>query len=96
MKEWIDALKELKDNPDDLSKLPEIITNLEEHHTKITDQDEAYQEKIVKLQNSNRNLLMQIPVAGEPPKDNPEDKEVTFEEAQEQLVNAMNNVGGNV
>ena len=95
MKEIIEGLKAIKDNPDDLSTLPEIIGRLEEtHHTHST-QEQEYQERIMKLQNANRELLSQIPIAGaEPPKE--DDGKVTFEEAQEQLVNAMQNVGGNL
>ena len=85
MKDIIAALNQLKDNPDDLSALPQTIASLEEYSTTVT-----------RLQESNRSLLSQIPIGdNKAPADEPEDKEPTFEQAQEQLLSAMNSVGGN-
>lgn len=94
MKEQIEGLKALIDNPDDLSTLPQIITQLEEYHTNSVTREDQDLERITKLQDANRNLLSQIPISnGEPDKE--KEKTVTFEHAQEQLINAMQNVGGN-
>lgn len=95
MKEVINALKELQENPEDLSSLPTIIGQLEEYNTNHSTQEEEYQERIMKLQQANRNLLSQIPIPGAEPKSEEEDNKVTFEDAQQELLKAMNNVGGN-
>jgi hypothetical protein len=87
------ALQALIDNPDDLSTLPQLISKVEALEKSEVD----YQERIQKLQDINKNYLSQIPIASnEPtPPAEPEEVEVTFEEAQEQLLNAMKNIGGN-
>ena len=95
LKEIIEGLKEIVENPEDLSKIPEYIAKLEEHSKTYSDQEEAYQERIMKLQQANRNLLSQIPIPGAEPQNEEEDDKVTFEDAQQQLLKAMNNVGGN-
>lgn len=94
MKDQLAALKAIIDNPDDLSTLPETINALEEYHTSVQTREADDQERIIKLQDSNRNLISQIPIStGEPKTTDPEDKEVTFEDAQAELLNTMN--GGN-
>lgn len=93
MKEIIEALKTLIDNPDDLSKLPEAITKLEEYQTAVSTREAEDLDKITKLQSANRNLLSQIPIStGEP--EPPKDDKPTFEEAQEELLKALSNAGG--
>lgn len=94
MKDLIAKLRAIIDNPDDLSTLPETINALEEYHTGVQTRETDDQERIIKLQDSNRNLISQIPIStGEPAATAPEDKEVTFEDAQEELLKTMN--GGN-
>ena len=96
MKEIIEGLKALVESPDDLSTLPSLITQLEEHSTTIDTRQAEDLERITQLQDANRNLLSQIPInTGQPEDDRPEGDQVTFEDAQAQLVNAMQNVGGN-
>lgn len=95
MNEAIEALRALIANPDDLSGLPQIITQLEQYQTDQTTRQSDDLDKITRLQDANRNLLSQIPINTGKPEDKPEDDEVTFEQAQEQLMNAMKNVGGN-
>ena len=96
MKEIIDGLKAFIENPDDTSNLPELISKLEEKQQSIIEKEEKYQERIINLQQANHNLLSKIPIHnGEPsPGDDQDKKEVTFEQAQEELLKAMNNVGG--
>lgn len=96
MKEIIEQLKALQENPDDLSNIPTIITKLEEANANYSNQEEAYQERIMRLQASNRSLLSQIPIPGNEPTQEPEDDKPSFEQAQEELIKAMQNVGGNV
>lgn len=96
MNEIIEALKALAENPDDLSTLPQVISKLEEMQQEYTSLENDYQERIIKLQQANRSLLSQIPIAGNEPQQEEGKKKVTFEEAQEEFINAMKNVGGNV
>lgn len=97
MDEIIEALQALKNNPDDLSELPGVITQLQEKQNEITQREADDLDRITTLQQANRSLLAQIPVGmGEHDnRDNTEDDKVTFEDAQKELINAMNNVGGN-
>ena len=96
MNEIIEALKALAENPDDLSALPQVISKLEEKQQEYTSLENDYQERIIKLQQANRSLLSQVPIAGNEPQQEEREKKVTFEEAQEEFLNAMKNVGGNV
>ena len=73
MKEQLDYLRELIKDPDDLSGLPDVINALEQFNTDYTaktsewvETEGKYQDRINKLQESNRSLISQIPVAGEP------------------------------
>lgn len=91
MSELSKALKAIKENPDDLSTLPQLIARAEE----LEGQDFNYQERITKLQEYNRNLLSQIPLPGEEaPATEPEDEPVTFEQAQGELFNVLENTRG--
>lgn len=96
MNEIIEALKALVENPDDLGTLPQVISKLEEMQQEYTSLENDYQERIIKLQQANRSLLSQIPIAGNEQQQEEGEKKVTFEEAQEEFINAMKNVGGNV
>lgn len=92
MSELSKALKAIKENPEDLSSIPQLIARAEE----LESQDFDYQERITKLQEYNRNLLSQIPLPGEePPAQEPQDEEVTFEQAQSELFNVLENTRGN-
>ena len=93
MKEIIDALKALIENPDDLGTLPEAITKLEEYQTQASTREAEDLERITNLQNANRNLLSQIPIStGEP--EPPKDDKPSFEEAQQELLKTLQNAGG--
>lgn len=94
MKDIIETLQALQENPDDLSNLPTVIAQLEEYNASHTEQEEQYQERIIRLQEANRNLLGQIPIPGKEPDNSQDDDQVTFEDAQKELINAMNSVGG--
>lgn len=95
MNEIIEALRALIANPDDLSGLPNIITQLEQQQTAIATRESEDLDRITNLQNANRSLLSQIPIGTGTPEDKPKDEEVTFEDAQQELLKAMQNVGGN-
>lgn len=94
MDELIAELQALIDTPDDLSRLPHAIARAQELKKTHTEQEGQYQDRIMKLQEYNKGLLAQIPVAGATP-DPQGDPDVTFEDAQAQLINAMQNIGGN-
>ena len=73
MKDQLDYLRGLTKDPDDLSGLPEVINALEQFNTEFNtksaewvETEGKYQDRINKLQESNRSLISQIPVAGEP------------------------------
>ena len=86
-----EAIRKLIADPEDLTNLPAILTQAEQMET-----DEAdYQERIVKLQKLNKEYFNQIPVVVEIKPTETEEKEVTFEDAQNELVKAMQNMGGN-
>lgn len=81
-------LREIQNNPDDLSQLPLIIAQAEKMEQAETD----YQERITKLQDINRSYLAQIPI----PEDNPtgkeqtiEEEEPTIEEASQLIINSL-------
>ncbi len=95
MDDILEGLRTIIDNPDDLSELPNYINKLEEARTRYTERQEQDLERITKLQNANHNLLSQIPVKGAEPEIEPKDDTPTFEDAQKELLNAMNNMGGN-
>lgn len=91
MKDIIENLKKLVENPDQIEHIPQVIAQLEEMSTTHTDQETAYQERINSLQQVNRNLLSQVPIPGnEPPE--PEEKQPTLEDAQDYLIKTL---GGN-
>jgi len=95
MREVIEGLKDIIENPDDLSSIPGLVEKLTAYQKTNEQRASEDLERITKLQDANRNLLAQIPVnTGEPePKDEP--GEATFEQAQEELLKAMQNMGGN-
>ena len=86
-----EAIRQLIADPEDLTNLPAILAQAEQMETGEAD----YQERIVKLQKLNKEYFNQIPVVAviKPPEQ--EEKEVTFEDAQNELVKAMQNMGGN-
>lgn len=94
MDEILQQLQAMVDNPDDLSNLPNAINQLTEYHTTNQQRESEDLERITRLQDANRNLLSQIPVNTGEPTEPPKDDKVTFEQAQDQFLNAMNNVGG--
>lgn len=91
MKEIINLLKELVEDPDKIEHIPQAIAQLEEYSNTNTEQEQAYQDRIIKLQQANRTLLSQVPIPGnEPPA--PEEPEATLEDAQKYIIEAL---GGN-
>ena len=100
MSELSKALQALIDNPDDLSSLPQLVAKAQELEEKLAEfpkVEEQYQERINKLQEINRSYLAQIPIPGNEPTNDKDDqdKAPTFKEAQQELLKAMQNVGGN-
>jgi len=95
MDEILEYLESIIENPDDLSNLPQTIGRLRELNNGWVEQEGQYQERINNLQQANRNYLSQIPVTQQEDEGPPEDEGPTFEDAQQQLLNAMTNVGGN-
>ena len=84
-------LREIQNNPDDLSQLPMLIAQVEKLEQAETD----YQERITKLQEINRSYLAQIPIPEDKPTgvEQQEDKEPTIEEASQLIIDAL--MGGN-
>lgn len=91
MKDIIELLKGLVEDPDSIEKLPQAIAQLEEHQQTTGKQEEDYQDRIMKLQQSNRSLLSQVPIPGNEPPEDPE-PEPTLEDAQDYLIKTL---GGN-
>lgn len=81
-------LKAIQENPDDLSKLPEIIAKVEEMEAS----EMEYQERIHKLQEINKSYLAQIPIPGNEPKEK-EKPSPTLEDARQHIINTI--AGGN-
>lgn len=77
-----ERLQALIDNPDDLSTLPEIISEVEQLETEL---DEA-NEKIGKLHELNRKYLAMIPISDETEKKEEEEKPVTVEDAVKEIM----------
>ena len=88
-----EALKALQENPDDLTQLPQIIEQVASLESEVG----GYQERISNLQQVNKEYLNMIPVETNQTEKDPEPTEPvepTFEEAQEQLLNVLQNSGG--
>lgn len=88
MDEILKALQAMKDNPEDLSALPNVMSKLEE----MKGQEEKYQERINKLQEINRSYLAQIPIPGQEQQQEDQEEEPTLEAAQNYLIETL---GGN-
>lgn len=86
-----DALKKLIENSDDLSTLPQLVSQVETIETG----EQGYQERIAKLQEVNKSYLAQIPIPNNDPhhKEEEDEEEPTFNDAKEYLVNSL--TGGN-
>lgn len=80
-----ERLQALIDNPDDLSTLPEIISEVEQLETEL---DEA-NEKIGKLHELNRKYLAMIPISDETEKKEEEEKPVTVEDAVAEIMKGV-------
>ena len=94
MDEIITALKALIENPDDLSQLPQLITELENIGSAFATREADDLARITSLQDANRNLLSQIPISTGPAEPEPVDDEPTFEDAQQEMLKALENSGG--
>lgn len=77
-----ERLQALIDNPDDLSTLPEIISEVGQLETEL---DEA-NEKIGKLHELNRKYLAMIPINDGTEKKEEEEKPVTVEDAVKEIM----------
>lgn len=80
-------LRDIQNNPDDLSQLPLIIAQAEKMEQAETD----YQERITKLQDINRSYLAQIPIPEDKPtgEEQQEEEEPTIEEASQLIINSL-------
>lgn len=76
-----EMLRTIKENPDDLSTIGDIIAKAEE----LEQNDTQYVETIGKLQENNRKLVKMIPVPGDDPKPEKEEKSVTVEDAVKEI-----------
>jgi hypothetical protein len=85
-----EALKALIENSEDLSTLPQLVARAEE----MEGAEGGYLERIAKLQDINKSYLAQIPIPGEEKKEEQGEPEVTFEDAQAQLLSAFQSAGG--
>lgn len=86
-----DALRKLLENSEDLSSLPQLISQVE----KVEGSEVDYQARISKLQEINRNYLAQIPIPGDNPHEGApkkDDAPPTIEDAKQALINVL---GGN-
>lgn len=89
MGQLADALKRLIDNPDDLSTLPQLVSQVEQ----VESNEEMYQGRIKDLQDINRSYLAQIPIPGQEQTQEPEgDPEPTLDDAKQHIINS---IGGN-
>ena len=86
-----EALKRIIENPEDLTELPQLIEQVGALESEV----DGYQSRIVEMRELNKKYLAMVPIAGETPEPDTEEQEVTFEDAQEQLMNAFHSVGGN-
>lgn len=80
-----ERLQALIDNPDDLSTLPEIISEVGQLETEL---DEA-NEKIGKLHELNRKYLAMIPINDGTEKKEEEEKTVTVEDAVAEIMKGV-------
>lgn len=84
-----DALRAIAANPDDLTNLPHLISQIDVMEARETD----YQTRIKSLQDTNYAYLQQIPMAGNEPQKAPEKApEVTLNDARDTIIALM---GGN-
>ena len=77
-----EALKRIKENPDDLTELPQIIEQVAGLETEI----DEYQSRIVDMRELNKKYLAMVPVAGEEPKEEKKEEPATLNDAKEYLV----------
>jgi hypothetical protein len=81
-----EALKKLIDAPDDLSTLPQLVSQVAE----LEKSEEGYLTRIAKLQEINKSYLAQIPIPGqEPVKKEEEPKAPTLDDAKNYLIEAL-------
>lgn len=84
-----DALRAIAANPDDLTSLPHLISQIDVMEARETD----YQTRIKSLQDTNYAYLQQIPMTGNEPPAPPEPPaEVTLNDARDTII-AL--IGGN-
>lgn len=81
------ALKKLIENPDDLTKLPQIIEQVSNLESEI----DSYQERIVQMRELNKKYLAMVPITDDDPTDQADEKEepVTLADARDYLVQTL-------
>jgi Zn-dependent M32 family carboxypeptidase len=81
-----DAMKKLIENSDDLSTLPQLVSQVET----IEASEENYQMRIQKLQEINKSYLAQIPIPEDKTKEpSATPEEPTMEDAKNYLIEAL-------
>lgn len=80
-----EALRNIINNPDDLSTLPQLVELAEKHEADET----SYLERIAKLQEINKSYLSQIPIASNEPPKIEEPQEPTLEDAKNYLIEQL-------
>lgn len=85
------ALKQLIDNPDDLTALPGII----EQVSTLENDVDTYQSKIVEMRDLNKKYLSMVPITNEDPTDTTpvEEPPATLNDARSYLVDSLTNKG---
>lgn len=88
MAQIADALRKLIENSDDLSKLPQLVAQVEQ----LESGEEEYQLRIQKLQEVNKSYLSQIPIPGTESEVPEVEEEPTLDDARSYLIQSL---GGN-
>ncbi len=86
MKDLINKLKAIKDNPDDLTELPNIIIGLEDKSSEL----DVAQDKIGQLHELNRKYLKMIPIKDELEEPEEVEPEITIEDAVASIMKEVN------
>ncbi len=86
MEELINKLKAIIDNPDDLSALPKIISDIE---VKSEELNEAL-DHVGRLHELNRKYLKMIPITDELEKKEEEEETVTVDDAVAEIMKGVN------
>lgn len=82
-----DDIQKLIDNPEDLTVLPNLVTQAKEMESNDTIQIE----KIAKLQENYRKAIQMIPIPGVEPEQKKDEQQATPEQAVNELLEEMKN-----